>query len=156
MLYGKLALGNIRLANKSHSHHGFKFYNFSNLIIPKRRPSRKGLAFEDAHFILTSPDVEFVRSFVEGLLQELDFHLYDREFIVTKIEILEQKNLTSLSTFRTISPIFVKTLREENGKHKEWELYPTDGKFHENIHKNLVERYTEYHGVPPKKSLSHH
>ncbi|MDI6902637.1 MAG: CRISPR-associated endoribonuclease Cas6 [Methanocellales archaeon] len=155
MLYGKLALGNIRLANESHSHQGFKFYNFSNLIIPDRRPSRKGLAFEDAHFILTSPDVEFVRSFAEGLLQEQDFHLYDQNFIVTKIEILEQKKLPSPSTFRTISPIFIKTLREENGELKEWELYPMDGKFHENIHKNLVERYTEYHGVPPKKDHFH-
>jgi len=45
----------------------------------------------------------------------------------------------------------VKTLREENGELREWELYPMDGKFHENIHKNLVERYTGYHGVPPKK-----
>ncbi len=151
MLYGKLALGNIKLANESHSHHGFKFYNFSNLVIQDRKPSRKGLVFEDAYFVLSSPDVEFVRSFAEGLLQEPDFHLYDQKFIVNKIEILEQKNLTSPSTFRAISPIFVKTLREEDGELKEWDLYPTDGKFHENIHKNLVERYTEYHGSPPEK-----
>jgi len=155
MLYGKLALGNIRLANESHSHQGFKFYNFSNLVIPNRHRSCKGLAFEDAHFILTSPDVEFVRSFAEGLLQEPNFHLYDQNFILTKIEILEQKKLPSPSTFRTISPVFIKTLREENGELKEWELYPTDGKFHENVHKNLVERYTEYHGVPPKQDHFH-
>ncbi len=155
MLYGKLALGNIRLANESHSHQGFKFYNFSNLILPDRKPSRKGLAFEDAYFILTSPDVEFVRSFAEGLLQEPDFHLYDQKFIVNKIEILEQESLISPSTFRAISPIFVKTLREESGELKEWDLYPTDGKFHENVHKNLVGRYTEYHGSPPEKAHFH-
>jgi len=159
MLYGKLALGNIRLANESHSHQGFKFYNFSNLIIPDRHRSCKGLAFEDAHFILTSPDVEFVRSFAEGLLQEPDFHLYDQKFIVTKIEILEQKSLPNPSTFRTISPIFIKTLREENGKRQEFEdrkmlLLKSDHSGIENSHfiflrssKKFISAYFTFSGV---------
>ncbi len=33
MLYARLAHANIRLANEIHSHTGFKFYTFSNLII---------------------------------------------------------------------------------------------------------------------------
>ena len=34
MLYKKLAHANIRLANETHSHTGFKFYTFSNQISP--------------------------------------------------------------------------------------------------------------------------
>ena len=33
MFYARLTHANIRLANKIHSHTGFKFYTFSNLII---------------------------------------------------------------------------------------------------------------------------
>jgi CRISPR-associated endoribonuclease Cas6 len=150
MLYDKLSVGNIRLANESHFHVGFKFYNFSNLIFKNHKSSPKGLVFENAYFILTSPDVEFIRSFTEGLLQEPEFNLHKERFIVTKIEILRQKHMKSPSIFKTLSPIFLKTSREKDGKLIEWALYPKDGKFYENIHKNLVERYSAYWGKPPE------
>ena len=150
MLYGKLAVGNIKLANESHPHQNFKFYTFSNLILENRKVSSKGLSFENAHFILTSPDVEFIKSFAEGLLQKPQFNLYKENFVVTKIEILEQKEMKSPSIFKTLSPIFTKTLRKINGKLVEWDLYPKDGKFYENIHKNLVERFTEYNNRKPE------
>ncbi|MEA2053922.1 MAG: CRISPR-associated endoribonuclease Cas6 [Candidatus Thermoplasmatota archaeon] len=146
MLYEKLAVGNVKLADEVHFHQGFKFYNFSNLLLENRRPSGKGLAFENAYFILTSPDAVFIKSFTEGLLQEPEFNLYKENFVVIRIEILKQMELKSPCTFKTSSPIFVKTMREKDGKLVEWDLYPKDGKFHENVHKNLVKRYTEYYG----------
>lgn len=149
MLYGKIAVGNIRLANMSHSARKFKFYDFSNLIIGQRRKAKEGLAFKDAKFVITSPDVEFIKSFAEGLLQEPNFQLKGEQFVVTQIEILKERKLRSLSTFKTLSPIFVKTVREKDGRLLEWDLYPKDGKFYENIHKNLVARYTEYCGRAP-------
>ncbi len=149
VLYRKLALGNIRLANASHAHDGFKFYTFSNLIISGRQKSKNGLQFSDAYFLLSSPDVEFVRSFAEGLLQEPVFRLHTEQFVVTSIEILQDTQLPNPCVFKTLSPIFVKTVREKNGMLVEWDLYPSDGKFHENIHRNLVERYTEFYGKKP-------
>jgi CRISPR-associated endoribonuclease Cas6 len=150
MLYNKLSIGNIKLANESHSAQRFKFYNFSNLIINNPNTDGRGLDFEEAKFIITSPDVEFVKSFAEGLLQEPDFRLKDGKFVVTKIEILKERKIKSPCTFRTLSPIFVKTARDVEGKLKEWDLYPKDGKFYDNIHMNLVARYTEYYGETPR------
>jgi len=150
VLYRKLAVGNIRLANESHSHQNFKFYTFSNLMLENRKSSDEGLSFENAYFILTSPDVEFIKSFTEGLLQEPQFNLHKENFVVTKIEILKQKEMKSPSIFKTLSPIFTKTLREINGELVEWDLYPKDGKFYENVHKNLIKRYTEYNGRGPE------
>ncbi|MEA2054880.1 MAG: CRISPR-associated endoribonuclease Cas6 [Candidatus Thermoplasmatota archaeon] len=149
MLYEKLAVGNIKLADETHFRQGFKFYNFSNLIFENHRPSSKGLAFEDAYFILTSPGAVFIKSFTEGLLQEPEFNLYKENFVVTKIEILKGNEMESPCTFKTLSPVFVKTLREKDGELVEWELYPKDGKFYENVHKNLVKRYTKYYGNGP-------
>ena len=53
--------------------------------------------------------------------------------------------------FMAISPIYVKTLRSENGKLREFDLYPSEPKFYENLHKNLVERYSEFYGASPEK-----
>ncbi|MEM0466075.1 MAG: CRISPR-associated endoribonuclease Cas6 [Candidatus Thermoplasmatota archaeon] len=151
MLYRKLAVGNIRLANASHATDGFKLYTFSNFVFPRRREAKGGLQFSDAYFFLSSPDVEFVRSFAEGLLQEPEFQLYGAYFVVTGIEILQDKEFRSPCVFKTLSPIFLKTQREKNGMLVEWDLYPTDGKFHENIRRNLVERYTEFYGQIPQR-----
>ena len=148
MLYGKLAEANIKLANELHSHQNFKFFTFSNFIIEDKKSNRKGLDFDCAHFFLTSPDIEFVRSFAEGLLQAPEFHLGRVRFVVRSIEILGQREFDEECDLKTLSPIYVKTLRKVNGEMKEWDLYPTEGKFYENLHNNLKTRYEEFYGYP--------
>lgn len=150
MLYGKLAVGNIKLANKSHSHQGFKHYNFSNLVIDDYKSSKTGLNFNETHFFLSSPDTVFIKSFSEGLLQDPEFRLHNEKFVVMKVEILEKPSFDSRCMFHTLSPIFTKTTREKNEELVEWELYPKDGKFHENIHNNLVKRYIEFYKKTPE------
>ncbi|KAF5414998.1 MAG: putative CRISPR-associated endoribonuclease-like protein Cas6nc [Candidatus Methanogaster sp.] len=153
MLYKKLAHANIRLANEIHSHTGFKFYTFSNLIFDDRIPARNGLNFEQAHFYLSSPDPEFIRSFTEGLLQAPEFHLRRTEtgkerasILMERIEILPKETIGEVCKCKAISPIYVKTQRLQDGRLRDYDLYPTDGKFYENLHTNLVARYREYHG----------
>jgi len=85
MLYAKLATLNIELADKTHSKRGFKFYTFSNLILEDRIPEKNGLNFRTAHFFLSSPDPDFIRSFAEGLLLEPDFLLGNNENRSTEI-----------------------------------------------------------------------
>jgi len=63
MLYARLATANVSLANEIHSHRGFKFYTFSNLVIEDWIPAKRGLDFTKAHFFISSPDTEFIRSF---------------------------------------------------------------------------------------------
>ncbi len=155
MLYLKLAESDVQLANETHSHQGFKFYTFSNLIPENKKQCRTGLDFDRAHFFLSSPDDRFIKSFTEGLLMSPDFYLENMHekvnFTIERIEILSSLRFGDECMFRTISPIYVKTLRSDNGKLKEFDLYPSEPKFYENLHKNLLERYCEFYGAPPQK-----
>lgn len=157
MLYYKLATSNIELANKTHSKKGFKFYTFSNLILEDRIPEKNGLNFRTAHFFVSSPDPEFIRSFAEGLLLEPEFFLGNNEnkssFIIEKIEVLPLVQFSNTCTFRTLSPIYLKTLRNQEDRLVEFDLYPKDSKFHENLHKNLVARYEEFYGLKIDKDF---
>lgn len=149
MLYSKLATANQKLAKAAHEKKGFKFYTFSNLMLEDRIPDKKGLNFKKAHFYLSSPDSKFIKSFSEGLLLEPEFFLHKEgrkvNFIIERIEILPQISITDSCTFRTLSPIYVKTLRKRGEKLIEFDLYPKDSKFYENLHKNLVARYEEFY-----------
>ena len=140
MLYRKLSISDIKLVNEVHFSKGFKFYCFSGLILDGKIKD-----FESAYIIISSPSSSFIRGFAEGFLSEPEFNLHDCRFIINKIEILEEKDIRDGVLFRTLSPIYVKTLRESDGRLIEWDLYPKDGKFYENVHNNLVERYEEYY-----------
>ena len=155
MLYLKLAESDVNLANETHSHQGFKFYTFSNLVLEDKKRCREGLDFERAHFFLSSPDDRFIRSFAEGLLMNPDFYLEGARgrvnFAIERIEILPSPEFGNECTFKTISPVYVKTQRLDSGKLREFDLYPSEPKFYENLHKNLVERYSEVTRIPYSK-----
>lgn len=153
MLYFKLADANIKLANETHAHQGFKFYTFSNLMLMNRKPSKSGLFFESAFFVLSSPDERFIKSFAEGLLQKPEFYLDGIrgkvDFAIERIEILQEPSFDDECWFKTLSPIYVKTMRKENEVLREVDLYPTEPKFYENLHRNLVERFSEFYDKAP-------
>jgi len=73
------------------------------------------------------------------------------DFTIQQIEILPQPKFNKECTFKTLSPIHVKTQRYHDRRLKEHDLYPNEPKFYENLHKNLIERYTQYHNKPPEK-----
>ncbi len=153
MLYFKLAGADIKLANETHAHQGFKFYTFSNLVLMYRIHSESGLCFERAFFILSSPDDRFIKSFTEGLLQQPEFYLDGpngrADFAIERIEILKEISPGEECWFKTLSPIYVKTMRKENETLREIDLYPTEPKFYENIHRNLINRFSEFYGKSP-------
>ncbi|HEY9247425.1 MAG TPA: CRISPR-associated endoribonuclease Cas6, partial [Candidatus Methanoperedens sp.] len=153
MLYFKLASADIKLANETHAHKGFKFYTFSNLTLMNRKPAKSGLLFEKAFFALSSPDNRFIKSFTEGLLQQPEFYLDGpdgrADFAIERIEILKELSFGDECWFKTLSPIYVKTIRKENESLREIDLYPTEPKFYENLHRNLVERFNEFYGNAP-------
>jgi len=149
MLYAKLADSDWQMAKDLHSHKGFKYYTFSHLVLENDFDCRKGLDFEDAHFILSSPNSEFISGFTEGLFISPEFHLKNKgekiDFQIRDIEVLKTPEISTSCKFRTLSPIYTKTLRPSEGGFKEYDLYPKDAKFYENIHKNLVSKYEEYY-----------
>lgn len=155
MLFKKLSIVDFELATELHLCKDFKFYTFSNLKIRENKKkenliNENGLNFKSAHFILSSPDKKFIQTFSEGLLTSPNFNLGNCFFTVRKIEILPKIEIGEKCEFYTLSPIYLKTLRIVNGEKKEWDLYPKDGKFYENLHQNLLRRYEAFYGYTLK------
>lgn len=153
MLLNRLNNAKEELADFLHANEGYRYYTFSNIIIEeKKRTTKKGIRFERGHFYITALDPDFIEGFVKGLLQEPNFNLGKSEFLVEEVYILERKQIPEICTMKTLSPVYVKTKRlTKDGELMEWDLHPKNGKFHENIHKNLVSRYKERYGKKPKE-----
>lgn len=146
----KMNCANPMLAKKLHDAKGFKHYCFSWLLPGKIIPKPpEGLTVNTARIVFSSPDQEFVRTFAEGFLSEPEFRLIRTQFNVERIEVLPETVLSSPQWFRTLSPIYTKTRREIEGKLVDWDLYPMEGKFYENVHLNLTQRFKDYFGYPP-------
>jgi CRISPR-associated endoribonuclease Cas6 len=64
---------------------------------------------------------------------------------VETVEVLPIPQFNGTNVFSTLSPIIVKTAKEENGKLQSIDLYPTDPKFYENLKDNLVKKYKTLH-----------
>jgi len=152
-LYRRLAAADPDLAAKLHSRPGFRHYCFSHFLGDGIRTAERGLRFEQAVFHISSPDPEFLRPFVEGLLSHPEMEVARVKLAVESVEIVSQPTLRRLERLRTLSPILVKTARESGGQLVEWELYPSDGKFYDNLHRNLVERFEDFHGRPPTEDV---
>jgi CRISPR-associated endoribonuclease Cas6 len=153
MLLSKLSLVNIELASETHTRQGFKFYTFSGLKFMDGSIDKVGLSFVKAFFILSSPDDRFIKSFMDGLLLYPNFYLDGPrgvvDLIIEHISILEDVSPGDECWFRTLSPIYVKTVRKEKESLRETDLFPTEPKFYENLHKNLVERFVQFYGREP-------
>ncbi|WP_292388431.1 CRISPR-associated endoribonuclease Cas6 [Methanosarcina sp. UBA5] len=150
VLYKRLAIANETFANELHSHKGFKHYTFSNLSIEDRIPDRNGLNFHKSNFIISSPDAEFIKNFAKGIISSPDFYLGNKDrridFIVESVEMLPKISFTDCCTFRTLSPVYIKTQEKVGDKFTEEDLYPMNSKFYENLKDNLFDRYQEFSG----------
>ena len=163
------SLGDFELARDLHASKGFKPYCFSNLLPMNGSVKRNGLDFTRARVLFSSPDPDFVRTLAEGLLNKPEFKLMRRPFVVEEIRLLPSPSIGSCERIRTLSPVYVKTARETQspvGRDgcraannfaaarpplREWDLYPSDGKFYDNLHRNLVERFEDFYGRPPSR-----
>jgi CRISPR-associated endoribonuclease Cas6 len=153
VMYKKLSEVDKTFTDKLHKTRGFKFYSFSNLMFDSKITTENGFLFKHGTFLISSPDPEFIRMFAEGFLMTPEFNLNGVDAVVDKIEILPENNPGTKSTLKTLSPIYVKTMREIDGTLKEWDLLPTEGKFYDNLHRNLVERYQEFNEHPPVEDV---
>lgn len=64
------------------------------------------------------------------------------------MEILPLREFSDTCTFKTQSPVYIKTMRKRDGKLVEVDLYPKDAKFYKNLHTNLAARYEKFYGYP--------
>ncbi len=155
MLLSKLQSVDVEFASVLHAQTDFKHYTFSYIRTEEQRKQgngggNRGLEFKEGYFFLSSPDKKFVRSFSEGLLEYPEFQLNGIKMQVSRIEILPRRRFEKqVASFRMLSPLYLKTQRQEQGRLVEWDLYPTDGKFYENLHSTLTRKYQSFHGSLP-------
>ena len=96
-------------------------------------------------FLVSSPLREIVTCFVEGILEKPEVRIGRVRFDVETVEVLKMPEFNGNVTFSTVSPIIVRTAREENGRLRIIDLYPTDVKFYENLKSNLIKKYKCLH-----------
>ncbi|MDI9619141.1 CRISPR-associated endoribonuclease Cas6 [Methanothermobacter sp.] len=146
IIYRRIA--DIDLASQLHGGKGFKFFTFSQLNIPRRKAFKNFLLSEDGrfYFFISSPNVELIKSLVEGFIDKPEIDFLRGRVNVEYVEFLKPPEFRRNMKFKTLSPIIVKTVKEEDGVLRQWDVNPNDLKFYENLQKNLVRKYSEFHG----------
>lgn len=147
-LYSKIRRSDFELGSAIHDKMKYKQFTFSWLNVPNRTVLRQGIKIVDGHasFQVSSPSSEILKGFVEGLLSETEIRLGKAIFEVEKVCIQPAKELHEAETFRCLSPILVRTIKEIDGKRTVWDLDPQEPKFLTNLQNNLVKKYNDYYG----------
>ncbi len=144
-LYRFIKEANPDLSSSLHHSRDFKFFNFSNMKIPKK--AIKGPEIElkkgtHVMFNFSSPSGDIPEATVAGMLSTGRMEILNAKFTIEKIEILETPDFSSLASFRTLSPIYIDTVR--NGER--WDLMPTDPEWRHRIEENSRKKYAHYFG----------
>ncbi|ADG13896.1 CRISPR-associated protein Cas6 [Methanocaldococcus infernus ME] len=143
-IYNIVKEGNPNFAEKLHKIRDFKFYTFSTLKLPRRVIYKDYLESYDgkAYFYVSSPNKEFIECFVNGLFEKGRIRVGNIIFHIERISLLESPK--EFKILKTLSPIYLKTKVEEDGRLKTKDLLPTHSKFYENLKKNLKRKYEKY------------
>ncbi len=132
-----------------HDSRGFKFFTFSRLEIPRRRPLKTGLMIlsDEVYLWFSSVNTSVVRSLAECVLTDSDLKICDLTFRVIGISIPKKINLKDdRVTFSTMSPIILRTVNMIDGVAKTWDVSPDDERFGALLSKNLRRKYSQYYG----------
>ncbi|BDH79124.1 hypothetical protein MTTB_05030 [Methanothermobacter tenebrarum] len=92
------------------------------------------------------PNIELIKNLVEGFIEKPEIDFLRRKIHVDYFEFLEPPKIKRNMKFKTISPIIIKTVKEDKGVLKQWNLNPNDIRFYENMQKNLIREYKEFYG----------
>ena len=143
IIYNKII--DLDLAHKLHTSNTFKFFNFSQLNIPKRKITKDGILSKNGviNFYLSSPNDLLIKNIVSGFVDDLEINFQNEILIVEKIEALRTPNFKEKSEFVTLSPINIRDTQEVDGKAKRIDLSPSD-KFFKGIENNLIKKYCKF------------
>jgi len=151
MIYNALHTSNPEYAAKLHSYQKFKYFTFSWLDVPNRTVGKDGIKSRDGivYLKLSSPDDEFLSTFLDGLFQEPILKIGTFEVYPMEIKINEMPDsFSNKMTFKTLSPVYLKTKEEVDGKLKTKDLLPTHSKFFPNLKQNLINKYELFYNKP--------
>lgn len=146
IVYNKIS--DLDLANELHTSNSFKFFNFSQLKISKRKIVDDGILAKNGKisFYLSSPNDDLIRSLVDGFVEDLEITFKNEKLIVEKIEALRTPDFKNISKFITLSPINIRDSQEVDGKIKRIDLAPSD-KFFKGIETNLIKKYCIFNNI---------
>ncbi len=146
MLYNRMRIGNKKIAEDLHSNEGSKFYTFSWLQFNRGYSVQGGLDFNEGWAIITSPNQEIIQAICEGLLDAPFFHIRKVKMEVTEIIGLKERHFGEHVEFRTLSPIYLKTLKPTEKGLRDQDLYPDDFLWATHLRENLIRKYEAWHG----------
>lgn len=146
IIYNKIV--DLDLANDLHTSNSFKFFNFSQLNIQKRKIVENGILSRDGrlNFHLSSPNDLLIKSLVSGFVDDLEIKFKNEKLIVEKIEALKMPDFSEKSEFKTISPINIRDIQEVDGQLKRVDLAPSD-KFFKGVENNLIKKYCLFNEI---------
>ena len=146
IIYNKIV--DLDLAHKLHASNSFKFFNFSQLNIPKRKIVKDGIIAKNGkiNFYLSSPNDLLIKNLVNGFVDNLEIKFKDEKLFVEKIEALKTPDFTEISEFKTLSPIIIRDTKKIDGKDKRIDLPPND-KFFRGIETNLIKKYCTFYDL---------
>ncbi len=131
----------------------YKHHTFSYLMAKNRKSERNGVKVLDDHvyFFISSPDVEFLKTLVEGMLSHPEFRIRDVKGYISEVRILKEPEFRGKMAVKTLTPIVIKKAEKpviKDGKKKiVWrELYPNDAEFASRLVENLKKRFADYFG----------
>ena len=146
IIYNKII--DLDLAHELHTSNTFKFFNFSQLNIPKRKIVKDGIISRNGviNFYLSSPNDLLIKNIVNGFIDNLEIKFQNETLLVEKIEALRIPDFKEKSEFITLSPINIRDTQEIDGKLKRVDLSPSD-KFFKGIETNLIKKYCKFNDL---------
>jgi CRISPR-associated endoribonuclease Cas6 len=138
-----------------HDSKDYKFFTFSRLEIPRRRALKDGLAIlcDDAYLWVSSPSPRLVRDLAGALGTSDAVKIGGLGFAVAGIAspspFVPRKN----ETFRTMSPIIVRTTIQTKGETKTWDLSPDNSDFIPKLLENLHRKYEAFYRHQPQGAI---
>jgi CRISPR-associated endoribonuclease Cas6 len=135
-----------------HDSKEFKYFTFSRLEVPRRRALSQGLVLlsDDAYLWVSSPDDRLVRLLGKRMLESQELSIASVNFSIAGIDLLAPLDSMGDEQFTTMSPIVLRTVREDGGTKRTWDLSPDDDEFAGNLIKNLERKYATYTGEASK------
>ncbi len=158
MIYDKLITTDPQY-KELHDSTGFKFFTFSRLEVPRRRPRKDGLVIlsNDVYLWFSSVDGNLARRLANALLKSGHVTIAGLDFAVVKVTVPREfrPREEGETLFTTMSPIVLKTVIEGDGRFQQWDLSPVEDRdeFCRALVRNLERKYTEYYGRPPRGSV---
>jgi CRISPR-associated endoribonuclease Cas6 len=128
----------------------FKFFTFSELIIPGRLINGKTIKIlsEEINLIISAINDITTQHFIAGLFKQKELNLFSHEseanFDVKSIEYIPEPEYRQEMTFATLSPMVLSKKTEHTGKVSVKYLAPTEPDYFEYLKRNIEDKYITY------------